>query len=95
MMQMAVYSDTLGPITQTLEVNYCELFQWYRDLNISAIEPYGPWIEDQGDDHVEIILDALGKLQCSLACAMCTAGSCTAMSMCAKAQRKHFKTACA
>ena len=95
MMQIAGYSDTWGPITQTLEVNYCDLFQWYRDLNIRAIEPYGPWIKGQGDDHVEIILDALGKLQCSPACAMCTAGSCTAMPMCAKAQRKHFKTACA
>ena len=42
MMQIAGYSDTWGLITQTLEVNYCELFQWYRDLNISAIEPYGP-----------------------------------------------------
>lgn len=42
MMQIAGYSDTWGPITQTLEANYCELFQWYRDLNIRAIEPYGP-----------------------------------------------------
>ena len=62
-MKIAGYSYTWGPITQPREVNYPELFQWYRDRNIDSIELYDPWIEDKDDGHVQGIIDALGKYE--------------------------------
>ena len=60
-MEIAGYSYTWGPITQPREVDYLKLFQWYRDRRITTIELYDPWIENKDDDHVDMIIDALGK----------------------------------
>ena len=62
-MEIAGYSYTWGPITRPREVNYPELFQWYRDRDITSIELYDPWIEGKGESHVEMIIDALGQYE--------------------------------
>ena len=60
-MEIAGYSYTWGPVTRPREVDYPKLFQWYLDRKITSIELYDPWIEDKGDDHVEMIADNLEK----------------------------------
>ena len=62
-MQLAGYSYTWGPITQPREIDYAKLFQWYRDRDIRTIELYDPWIEDKGEDHVQMIVDTLAAYE--------------------------------
>jgi sugar phosphate isomerase/epimerase len=62
-MEIAGYSYTWGPIIRPREIDYPKLFQWYRDRDINTIELYDPWIQDKGDDHVQMITDTLAEYE--------------------------------